>query len=591
VVDDRSDPVIPTDGGALGSLRDGSSRRLVSFSAGLPSDLRDARAVSFALHVGSPDLRYRSTTMNFQWVEFQGVTFAYELNTAPLLDGATLHFPLGWTGIVGANGAGKTTVLRLATGELRALRGSVQAPASALYCPQRTDDPPPLLDAFLNAADGAAAEIQGRLGVRADWLRRWDTLSHGERKRAQIAVALWRRPEVLAIDEPTNHLDAEARDLLGAELRRYRGVGLLVSHDRELLDSLCAQCLFVDPPEAVMRPGNYSQGAHEAKREADSARRIYEETRGERRRLERELQRRREAADQKRHALSKRDLDPKDHDAKGKIDLARVTGKDAVGGKLMRQLRGRLDQARLRHEGIRVKKTCDLGIWIPGARSPRDFLFHLPTGRLPLGESCRLEFPDLSMRPNDRVALTGSNGAGKSTLVRRIVEEVQAKMPAERLVYVPQEIALDEAKEVHRAARRLARANLGRVMTVVSCLGSRPAQLLETEAPSPGELRKLLLALGIAREPYLIVMDEPTNHLDLPSIECVEDALEECPCALLLVSHDRRFLGRLTHREWRIAAAEAGACFRLEEGACFPDGPILSPRTPPEIIRHFDRER
>ncbi len=70
--------------------------------------------------------------------------------------------------------------------------------------------------------------------------------------------------------------------------------------------------------------------------------------------------------------------------------------------------------------------------------------------------------------------------------------------------------------------------------------------------PSPGELRKLLLALGLANEPWLIVMDEPTNHLDLPSIECLEDALAECPCGQLLVSHDERFLGRLTNRTWRI---------------------------------------
>jgi macrolide transport system ATP-binding/permease protein len=83
-------------------------------------------------------------------------------------------------------------------------------------------------------------------------------------------------------------------------------------------------------------------------------------------------------------------------------------------------------------------------------------------------------------------------------------------------------------------ARTLPSEELGRVMNVVSRLGSRPARLLETTNPSPGELRKLRLALGLARTPHLIVMDEPTNHLDLPSIECLEDALAACPCGLLL---------------------------------------------------------
>ena len=98
--------------------------------------------------------------------------------------------------------------------------------------------------------DGAAWQLKGRLALEADWLERWESLSHGERKRAQIAVALWLEPPVLAVDEPTNHIDTQARALLEGALRDYRGVGLLVSHDRDLLDRLCRQCLFLDPPGA-----------------------------------------------------------------------------------------------------------------------------------------------------------------------------------------------------------------------------------------------------------------------------------------------------------------------------------------------------
>ena len=101
-------------------------------------------------------------------------------------------------------------------------------------------------------------------------------------------------------------------------------------------------------------------------------------------------------------------------------------------------------------------------------------------------------------------------------------------------------------------ARRLANDQLGRLMTAISCLGSRPKRLLDSQLPSPGEVRKLLLALGIARTPHLIIMDEPTNHLDLPSIQCLEAALAQCPCGLLLVSHDERFLKDLTTSSWHI---------------------------------------
>ena len=483
-------------------------------------------------------------------VLFQNVSFGYDTASVPLLTDVSLHFPPGWSGIIGANGCGKTTLLQLAVGKLEPQQGQVQSLAEAVYCPQRTDEPPPFFDALLDATDGYAQRLKGQLEVAETWRGRWHTLSHGERKRAQIGVAVWRRPQILAIDEPTNHLDAAARDLLITALQSFQGVGLLVSHDRALLDTLCQQCVFIDPPQAVLRPGGFSQGSRQAEAEARRADKQYAHAKRERQRMEREAHRRRAAAAQAHHKRSKRGLAKKDHDARGRKNLARATGKDGVGGKLLRQLDARLDRARHTQAAISVTQTSALGIWMPGAQSKRATLFSLPACRLPLGPERWLHVPSLTMRPDDRIALTGANGSGKSTLITRLIKSVE--LPPERVTYIPQEIPRQQAEDIVSQTRSLAKDKRGQLMTIISRLGSRPQRLLETGQPSPGEVRKLLLALGMVYTPHLIVMDEPTNHLDVPSIECLEAALQDCPCGLLLVSHDEYFLSRLTKTRWQI---------------------------------------
>ena len=483
-------------------------------------------------------------------IQFQNVSFSYGTATQSLITDLSVHFSQGWTGIVGANGAGKSTVLKLATGDLEPQQGRVVIPEYAIYCQQRTDDAPEHLYGLLQAVSRDAFGIKGRLGLEDDWLERWTTLSHGERKRAQIAVAMWREPQVLAVDEPTNHLDAEAQDLLFDALSKFHGVGLLVSHDRKLLDDLCHQCLFVAPLDCILRPGNYSHGVQQASMEALAVQKQRTKAKQNFQRIKRETIKRRDAASQAHRKRSKRGLALKDHDVRGKINLARVSGKDGAAGKRLNQLGGRLSHARIKMDSIKVKKTYNLGIWMPGAISRRNTLFNLQAGSLSLGGGRWLHFPDLSMKPDDRIALTGLNGSGKSTLIGHIMQSLN--LQENHVTYVPQEIDIHASQDIMGRARDLANEKLGQMMTVVSCLGSRPQQLLESVEPSPGEIRKVLLATGIANVPHLIVMDEPTNHLDLPSIECLEQALIDCPCGLLLVSHDRRFLDALAHKCWHI---------------------------------------
>ncbi|MBN1509026.1 MAG: ABC-F family ATP-binding cassette domain-containing protein [Sedimentisphaerales bacterium] len=504
--------------------------------------------------------------MSRLFVRFHHVTFTYPSAVEPLFSDLSLHLPRGWSGVVGANGAGKTTLLKLAVGRLTPEVGAVEAPMRAVYCAQRTDDMPEQLAELVDAQTKAAASIREMLGVEADWLGRWETLSQGERKRAQIAVALWLEPDVLAVDEPTNHLDAHARDILAAALRSFDRVGLLVSHDRELLDSACGQCVFIDPPEVTVRPGGVTKGMKVAQIEQETARRQHERHKQAYKRIRREAARRQGLAAQAQRRRSKRGLAIKDHDAREKRDRARVSGKDGVGGRLRRQLGGQLARARRRSETTRVKKEYELGIWLPGLASKRNTLLRLPAGSVALGGGRQLAYPDLAIRPTDRIALTGVNGSGKSTLVRRLVATLA--VPPERLTYVPQEIDAGASQDLLDQARQLAKGRLGHLMTIVSRLGSRPERLLASAEPSPGETRKLLLALGMVRTPHIIIMDEPTNHMDLPSIEALETALGDCPCSLLLVSHDERFLERLTRIRGHIAPdPDAPDSFRLEIGS------------------------
>jgi len=481
-------------------------------------------------------------------VAARDLSFSYDSNPEPLINELSAHFPIGFTGIVGANGTGKTTLLRLIVGELGPTNGSVEGVSEAVYCEQRTDNAPATFSDFLGDWSGEASELRGRLEIEPDFFDRWDSLSHGERKRAQIAHALWQSPSVLAIDEPTNHIDANARELLLNNLKRYRGVGLIVSHDRALLDELCVQCLWLDPPQVQLFAGGYTQAHGEKQSGRESALRERKKLMQEQRRLQSEMVKRRERAAGEHRARSKRGLSRKDSDAREKIDRARVTDGDA--GSELRQLDGRLSQADARLQAAHVDKEYDTGIWLPGSRSQRDTVLQLPAGKISLSADRDLTWPDIAIKPDDRIAITGANGSGKSTFIRHILQHLN--VPAEKLVILPQEVAAPVAREVLQEARKQPREQLGHIMNVVSRLNSRPARLLQSHEPSPGEVRKLLLAMGMSRSPHVIVMDEPTNHLDLPSIEALEKALIDCPCALLLVSHDQQFIDNVGAQRWAI---------------------------------------
>ena len=178
-----------------------------------------------------------------------------------------------------------------------------------------------------------------------------------------------------------------------------------------------------------------------------------------------------------------------------------------------------------------------------------------------MGEHKRLRTPELSIHYGDKIGILGDNGAGKSTFLNHML--AVEPIPKNRLIYIPQEIPILQAESILKRVQNYTSEHKGQIMSIIRRLGSDPTHVLETTVPSPGEVRKLLLADGLSLNPSLIIMDEPTNRMDIPSIECIEHALIESPCAQLLVSHDMTFLKNTVDYFWsfsRDREGEFGIC-------------------------------
>jgi macrolide transport system ATP-binding/permease protein len=491
--------------------------------------------------------------MSLTHLFIQKLGFEYPGASSPLFDDLQLTCSAGWTGVCGANGSGKSTLLQLIAGNLIPDSGSIVIPGRIVYCEQRTDDPPPQALDFCDAFTREACVLRGRLGIVKEWLERWTTLSHGERKRLQIGAALWEDPDILLVDEPSNHLDLETTELLTQSLKAFSGIGLIVTHDRSLLDQLCYQCLWLQDEGAIVRSGGYTAGKQAEEMEAESAVDMTKKLKSEAERLGKTAAHYRAEASRSRQKVSRSGLAPKDHDTRNKIGLARFTGKDGLDGQRLRQVESRLQQLNRKREGIAVKKEYEMGIWMDFKTSARNQVFFLEPRHLTLGEGRALHLPRLEVRPTDKIILKGPNGSGKSTLIQYIVKN--HLLPEEELLYMQQEIGMEQSRDILARVKAVPKAELGKLMRIVRRLGSDPKRLLSSDTPSPGEIRKLLLALGILRQPGFLVIDEPTNHLDLPSIVCLEEALRECPCGYLLVSHDERFLQALGEIDWEISVS------------------------------------
>lgn len=468
--------------------------------------------------------------------------FRYSLAVDVIVD-ADAHIGPGWTGVVGANGSGKTTLLALVAGQLAPSRGRVlidPADAVVVSCPQTVDGLSTDIERFAASLDGHDIAMRGRLDLDPADLTRWPTLSPGERKRWQIGAALSRRPDVLLLDEPTNHLDGAGRDLLIGELDRFRGVGLVVSHDRSLLEGLTNRTLRLDHGRVTLWNGAYeaAKAAWTAEEAEQAAER--ERLKEEARRAQRFLVEQRRINEQKRAAFRRKNNTSsfKDIDARSAARQAKHREGEKAAGKLLSTAAKRAERARERLAAVEVRGEVGRDLFIDFAPSPKRILT-THTGPLYAGGHLVAEHVAITVERSDRIWLRGPNGIGKTTLLRSLV--ANAGIAAERMLVLPQELTPEMVAESMGSVRSLGRGQRGRVLAVVAALGVDPDVLLASNSPSPGEARKVAMALGLGRQAWMVLLDEPTNHLDLPSVERLEAALASYPGAVVVATHDDAF--------------------------------------------------
>ncbi|GMU62256.1 MAG: hypothetical protein AMXMBFR34_40190 [Myxococcaceae bacterium] len=241
----------------------------------------------------------------------------------------------------------------------------------------------------------------------------------------------------------------------------------------------------------------------------------------------------------------------KDSDARGLGADYRAEQAEKSHAAALRRNARKAGEAQQEAQRLRVKKEPGRSLFLHDAPCPRPVVLSFSGEVRHAGGGHCLRGVSVQLRRGEHVAVTGDNGAGKSTLLAALQDG--AGLPRERVLWLPQELSAADAADDLTHLRGLPSQERGRVLQLLDALGVDPEDLLRTAAPSPGEARKLHLALGLGRGVWLAVLDEPENHLDLPSLERLEAALQGFPGALLVVTHDERLAGAVTARRWHLA--------------------------------------
>ena len=495
-------------------------------------------------------------------------------------------FSTGRTGLIGPNGTGKSTLLKLIASELVPTSGSITTTGTIGYLPQqltlRTADTVAdllgareQLDAF-RAIESGDADPRHFAALMDDWGiedriraeleasglnaldpdRRVSTLSGGETVLTAMAGLRLARNEIVLLDEPTNNLDRDARNQLYEALATWRGTLIVVSHDVALLDLM--------DTTAELRAGHlsifggsytaYQKRLDQEQTAAERALRTAEQ------KLKTEERQRIEAQTKlaRRQRYAHTDFENK---RKPKVIMKqRKTEAQVSAGKLRGELHEKVDTARetVAERARQVRRGRTISIDLPDPDVP-------PSRRL---AELRDHERTIVLQGPERVALTGRNGIGKTRLLETITSDrpwpegqAQAQAQTSRIGYLPQRLDhLDEEASILDMVRKAAphtplntiRANLARFLFRTETVDRKVGDL------SGGERFRVALAIVLLTDPpnQLLVLDEPTNSLDLDSIDELVAALDAYHGGLIVVSHDDAFLDRIGIDVWIDLTAE-----------------------------------
>jgi ATP-binding cassette, subfamily F, member 3 len=485
-----------------------------------------------------------------------------------LIEDASAHIPDGArVGLVGRNGTGKTTLFRVIVGELPSESGRVETSARARIerlAQEAPDGPENLIETVLRAdrerasllaeADAATdphriAEIQTRLAdigahaaparaaeilsglgfSHADQQRPCHELSGGWRMRLALAATLVAQPDLLLLDEPTNYLDLEGTLWLQEHLARYPRTMLVISHDRDLLDSAVDWILHLDAGKLTLYRGGYSAFERQRRERQALDHKLAQQQESERKRLTAFVERFRAKASKARQAQSRLKL------------LAKL---EPIAAVVAREV-----------QPIEIPVPAKL--LSPPIVALEDVAVGYEPGK-PVLRRLNLRIDD-----DDRIALLGANGNGKSTLVKLLSGRLAplsgriTRADKMEIAYFAQhqldELALTESAYDHLRGR-LRDLPEAKVRARAGAIGF-PEAKADTPAGqlSGGERARLLLGLATLAGPHLVMLDEPTNHLDIDSRAALIAAINDYPGAVILVSHDRYLIEACADRLWLVA--------------------------------------
>jgi len=528
--------------------------------------------------------------MSEPFIRCTDLSFAWPDGT-PVVHGLSFSLGGGRTGLVAPNGAGKTTLLRLIAGELPPTAGAICFSGSIGYLPQNLPFTgelgvadvlgiAPALDALRALAEGDASEavyaaigddwdIEERTRAQLDRLglgdvafdRRLHAFSGGEVVSLGLAAQLLKQPDVLLLDEPTNNLDLDARRKLYAVLDDWNGCLLLASHDRALLDRMDR---IAELHRGEMRPygGNFSAYEDAVHAEQATAERNVRNATQQLKREKREMQQARERTERRNNNAARNIRSaglPRIVAGNRKRGAQESAARsDETHASRVDHARGRLDLAA---RAVRDDDTLALDLpatRVPGGRTV--FIgegMQVRRGGRPLYADAGI---DLAIRGPERIGLTGPNGAGKSTLLRLISGALapdagEVKRADGRIATLSQRLDLldpDRTIAENLAASAPDTPESERMNLLARYLFRGDRMHLRVGALSGGERLRATLACVLHAEPAprLLLLDEPTNNLDLASAAQLESALRAFEGAMVVVSHDERFLEAIGVERW-----------------------------------------